>query len=165
MNRRLFVGVLFFVSFFLLVAFSSGTVQWLIQLFTLGVLTGLSVIVVMSLMQNKTPMITRYALLMGAEDSPEERSYTRKVTWVWALFFIALLILKSEALLSDQLATSLGFVELVFYAGSGVLFVGEFYIRQWFLPAHRGSSLWSFLHQLSQVSPKEVWEFDAKGEP
>lgn len=162
MVRRILVSLLFFTGFFLLLFFSTGVLQWLIQLFTLGVLSGLSVVVLMSLMKNRTPMITRYALLMGADDTPEERAYTRKVTWGWALFFVVLLGLKWGAILGGSQTEGVGLVELFFYIGSVILFVGEFYIRQLCLPAHRGSSLWSFLFQLSQVSPKQVWQFDQR---
>ena len=162
MGRRIIVSLLFIVGFFLLLFFSSGILHWLLQLFTLGVLSGLSVVVLMSLMKNRTPIITRYALLMGADDTPEERSYTRKVTWGWALFFVVLLGLKWVAILGETQTEGFGLVELFFYVGSVILFVGEFYIRQLCLPAHRGSSLWSFLLQLTQISPKQVWQFDHK---
>lgn len=162
MGRRIFVSLLFIVGFFLLLFFSSGIMRWLLQLFTLAVLSGLSVIVLMSLMKNRTPMITRYALLMGADDTPEERSYTRKVTWGWALFFVTLLGLKWVTILGETQTEGFGLVELFFYGGSVILFVSEFYIRQLCLPAHRGSSLWSFLFQLTQISPKQVWQFDRK---
>ena len=160
--RRILVSLLFAVGFCLLLFFSRGVLQWLVQLFTLGILSGLSVVALMSLMKNRTPIITRYALLMGADDTPEERSYTRKVTWGWALFFVILLGLKWIAILGGTQTEGVGLVELFFYIGSVILFVGEFYIRQLCLPAHRGSSLWLFLTQLSQISPKQVWQFDHK---
>jgi len=107
-------------------------------------------------------MITRYALLMGADDTPEERSYTRKVTWSWALLFVVLLGLKWIAILDGTQTDEIGRVELFFYIGTIILFVGEFYIRQICLPAHRGSSFWLFLTQICQISSKQVWQFDHK---
>lgn len=157
---KILSSLVFLMVLVLLFQLSEGGFQWAIQLFIVLVLFVFMIFFLSSLRANKTPIITRYALLMGAEESVEELSYTRKVTWVWVLFLMALLILKSQTFLGSQSITGLGFVELTFYIGSGVLFVGEFYIRSWFLPAHRGGSLWSFLKQLSQISFKEVWLFD-----
>ncbi len=162
MIRMLVSGAL--VLFFLaLLLFSSGVLQLLLQLFTFVVLTLLMVVILLSLTGKSTPIITRYALLMGAEDSAEERSYTRKVTWFWFGFLVLLFGLKLSAF-TGGLTNTTGGVELMFYLGSGVLFVGEFYLRPLFLPAHKGSSFWRFILQLGQVSPKEIWQFDSKKE-
>lgn len=160
---RLFVSGTLVLFFLALLLFSSGILQLLLQLFTFAVLTLLMFVMLGSLTGKSTPMITRYALLMGAEDSTEERAYTRKVTWFWFGFFVLLLGLKLSVL-SGGLANTAGGVELLFYLGSAVLFVGEFYLRPLFLPAHKGSSFWQFILQLGQVSPKEIWQFDSKKE-
>lgn len=163
MIYRLLSSICLIVGFLLLLVFSTGTLQFLMQLFTLILLTCLLLVFLMSLRSNQTPLITRYALLMDAEDSMAERRYTRQVTWLWVVFFFALWILKIGGL-TDVSHTS-RLVEGLFYSGSIVLFVGEFYVRQLFLPAHKGSSLWRFLYQLSQVSVKDVWQFDAQKAP
>ncbi len=159
MIYRILSSIGLIVGFFLLLVFSTGTLQFLMQLFTLVLLTCLLLVFLMSLRSNKTPLITRYALLMDADDSMAERAYTRKVTWLWVVFFFVLWFLKVDGL--TDVNHSLGLVEGLFYSGSVVLFVGEFYARQLFLPAHKRSSLWRFLYQLSQVSVKDVWLFDA----
>ncbi len=152
------IGVL--VGSFFLLFFSTGTLQILTHLFTLLLLTSLLLVFLMSLRVGKTPIITRYSLLMNAEGSVSERKYTRIVTWFWAMFFFVLWLFKVGGLWRfDQ---TVGLVEGLFYIGSAALFVGEFYVRQLFLPAHRGSVLWRFLYQLSQVSVKEIWQFDHK---
>lgn len=148
------------VGFLLLLSFSTGMLQFLMQLLSFVLLSGLLLVFLMSLRTHKTPIITRYALLMDGDDVMAERRYTRHVTWLWVVFFLALWLLKVGGM--TDVNPSLGLVEGLFYSGSVVLFVGEFYARQLFLPAHKGSSLWRFLSQLSQVSVKDVWRFDAK---
>ncbi len=159
MIYRILSSIVLIVGFFLLLFFSQGTLQFLMELFTLILLTCLLLIFLVSLRANQTPMITRYALLMDADDSIDERRYTRQVTWLWVIFFFVLWFLKVDGL--TDINHSLGLAEGLFYSGSIVLFVGEFYVRQLFFPAHKGTSLWCFLYQLSQVSVKDVWLFDA----
>lgn len=160
MIYRILSSIGLIVGFFLLLVFSTGTLQLLMQLFTLLLLSCLLLVFLMSLRSNQTPLITRYALLMDADDSIAERRYTRKVTWFWVVFFFALWILKIGGL--TDVNYSSGLVEGLFYSGSVILFVGEFYARQLFLPAHKGTSLWRFLYQLSRVSVKDVWQFNTK---
>ncbi|WP_019556924.1 COG4648 family protein [Thiomicrorhabdus arctica] len=160
MIYRILSSIGLIVGFFLLLVFSVGTLQFLMQLFALVLLSGMLLVFLMSLRSSQTPLITRYALLMGAENSMAERRYTRQVTWLWVVFFFILCVLKVDGLMDVNHTT--GWVEGVFYSGSVVLFVGEFYVRQLFLPAHKGSSLRQFFYQLSQVSVKDVWQFDTQ---
>lgn len=155
--RVLLVGLIVY-----LIAFSSGALRTFFEFFTLVLLTTLFLFFLFSLRAESTPIITRYALLMDAEDSKQERRYTRVVTWVWVMFFLILLFVKTGVSERGPLFGDFAHTDLIFYIGSVGLFVGEFYIRQWFLPAHRGSSLFRFLSKLSQISLKRVWQFDTK---
>ncbi|VAW49713.1 hypothetical protein MNBD_GAMMA03-383 [hydrothermal vent metagenome] len=135
-----------------------------IQLILQGVVFGLLFLLVLgfswSLMKNNTPIITRYALLMGSEDTIDERRYTRKVTVVWVLFFMVLLLYKVFIFLEMTDIGQNGLLEIYFYLGTGVLFMVEFYVRPFFLPSHKGNSFISFLIGLSQISLKNIWQFD-----
>lgn len=155
-----FIGLGVLAAILCLLFFSTGGLLWGVNAVIFLLLTGVLLTFLMSLRAGKTPVITRYALLMNAEDTVAERKYTRIVTWVWVMFFSVLWGLKLNGLW--DLNQTLGVVEGAFYMGSALLFVAEFYIRPLFLPAHKGAVLWRFLLQLSQVSVKEIWQFDAK---
>ena len=64
------------------------TVKLLVTTGTFILLTLLLLLFGLSLLKGKTPIITRYALLMNAEDTVKERNYTRIVTWFWFGFLI-----------------------------------------------------------------------------
>jgi len=148
-------------SIILALFYWGGTkIQFLIEFFTFVLLTLLIVLFAWSLRQNKTPIITRYALLMGAEDTLYELKYTKIVTWVWLAFLSSLYLLKLNSLFFHLTFLSLNDIEIFFYLGSVILFIGEFYIRQIFLPHHKGSSLLSFLFQLSKIPLKHILQFD-----
>ncbi len=140
--------------------FSTGILQLILQLFSLSLLALFMLFFTVSLFGERTPIITRYALLMGAEDCNAERIYTRKVTWIWAVFLMLLIGSKLSYLWGYSELFASGRIELLFYLGSLLLFITEFYVRQWYLPQHRGSSLIKFFSLLTQVSFKEIWLFD-----
>lgn len=135
-------------------------VKYIIESFTFILLTLLLTFFAWSLLKDKTPIITRYALLMDAEDTLAERRYTRIVTWVWLGFLLSLWLLKLNSLFFHFAVVSLNYIAVLFYLGSVVLFISEFYIRQVFLPYHRGSSLFTFLYRLSKIPLKQIWQFD-----
>jgi len=135
-------------------------IKFLIESFTFILLALLLTLFGWSLLKDKTPIITRYALLMDAEDTFAERRYTRIVTWVWLGFLLSLWLLKLNSLFFHLAFLSLNYIAVLFYLGSVVLFTGEFYIRQIFLPHHRGSSLLTFLYLLSKIPLKQIWQFD-----
>ncbi|VAW49502.1 hypothetical protein MNBD_GAMMA03-1916 [hydrothermal vent metagenome] len=157
---RLFLScflVLFYLYFLL---FGYDIIQLILQSVVFGLLMLLIIGFVWSLIGNNTPVITRYALLMGAEDSSAERRYTRKVTLVWVFFLMSLLFYKVCFFLGVIEIGGRGFLEIGFYLGSAALFVGEFYLRPFFLPSHKGSAFVPFLIGLGQVSFKALWQFD-----
>jgi len=138
----------------------SETVKLVVTTGTFILLTLLLLLFGLSLLKGKTPIITRYALLINAEDTVKERNYTRIVTWFWFGFLISLWLLKINVLLLHVALVSVPYLEVYFYLGSLVLFIGEFYVRQLFLPKHRGSSLSRFLLELAQIPLKKIWLFD-----
>lgn len=157
---KVFFSLLMSLLYVYFLMFGNDIIQQVLQTVLFGLLVLLVVGFSWSLINNNTPIITRYALLMGAEDSIEERRYTRTVTIVWLVFLIGLLLYKSCFFLGITDVGGKGFLEVGFYLGTVVLFVGEFYVRPFFLPFHKGSSFIRFLIGLSQVPFKQIWQFD-----
>ena len=160
MAHKFIWGLSITAGLFALFYWGGAEVKTLIESFTFILLTLLLTLFAWSLLKDKTPIITRYALLMDAEDTFAERQYTRIVTWVWLSFLLSLWLLKLTSLFFHFTFLSLSYIAVLFYLGSVVLFIGEFYIRQIFLPHHRGSSLLTFLYRLSKIPLKQIWLFD-----
>ncbi len=118
-----------------------------------------------SLLPNKTPLISRYALLIDGKESLAEQRHTRLTTLVWALFLTGLwswkLNLISQIIESSNPLMPVNFsVEVGFYLGSFALFVGEFYIRKLYLPNHQDQQLIPFLKDISRISLPDIWNFE-----
>ncbi|BCN93103.1 hypothetical protein THMIRHAM_08880 [Thiomicrorhabdus immobilis] len=160
MAHKFILGLGIAAMLFALFYWGGAEIKLLIESFTFILLTLLLTLFGWSLLKDKTPIITRYALLIGAEDTFAERRYTRIVTWVWLVFLLSLWLLKLNSLFFHLTFISLSYIAVLFYLGSVILFIGEFYIRQIFLPHHRGSSLLVFLYRLSTIPLKQIWQFD-----
>ena len=160
MPVRIIISLILLGFFLLGLFYTTGLLHLVLQWFSLSLLTLFMFFFASSLFRDRTPIITRYALLMGAKDCYEERAYTRKVTWIWTVFLLLLTAFKLTYLCGCAELFAFGRVELVFYLGSLLLFITEFYVRQRVLPHHRGSLLMQFLSQLSRISFRDIWLFD-----
>ncbi len=89
----------------------------------------LLVVFARTLLPGNEPLITQLSRLERGENPPELVSYTRRLTWVWTTFFIALVI---ESVLLPAYASievwSL-FTNILNYLFIVVLFVGEYFYR------------------------------------
>lgn len=123
-------------------------------LFAIPVLinTGFAIFFGQSLLPGKTPVITLYAILLRSEIDPRVIAYTRHVTQLWTMFFIAL---ATESLILAVFASieiwSL-FANFLNYVFIAVLFAGEYYYRIHHLNDLEHMSFPRFLHRLSKVN-------------
>lgn len=73
-------------------------------------------------------MIERFARLQQADLPAHAIGYTRKVTWVWCVFFVVNgVIAATTVFASDQLWAL--YNGLISYLAMGVLFAGEYWVR------------------------------------
>lgn len=95
-----------------------------------------------------TPIITRFARLIGDDLDPETRRYTRMVTIAWAICFAGLAIESAMLAAWAPLQTwSLitGFVNYIFV---GMLFPLEYALRRYCLPHQKRTGFCSFIRSL-----------------
>lgn len=99
-----------------------------------------------TLREGHEPIISRFARLVFQEEDPEQLRYTRRVTQLWSLFFLAMLL---ETMLLSVFAPlelwSL-FANILNYLFIALLFVLEFAYRRWRFPQR--TPLKQFIQQL-----------------
>lgn len=110
-----------------------------------------------SLKPARTPMISRYAILLEPNLTTEEFEYTRKVTWLWVGLLTVLLLLR--------LLTSISALELPLLTGVGFIlmaavFIGEFYWRRQRFQQREHGGFIEFLYEVSALPLKSIWLFD-----
>lgn len=130
--------------------------QFILYLMPLLINAGLALYFGQSLLPDKTPIITQYAIYFRGELDPKAVIYTRRVTRVWVLFFIFLAV---ESLLLALFASieiwSL-FVNILNYLFIALLFAAEYYIRIHYLDDRGHLSFPRFLYKLTQIKISEL---------
>jgi len=127
-------------------------------LYTLPVFiqASLALVFLRSLRPGSTPLITRYALLMDARDTPEVRRYTRAVTIAWALLCSALAVTSTGlALFAPAWAWSL-FANGLSYLLLAALFALEFPVRRRVLGEQTRPGFLRYLLHLTRVDHRQV---------
>ena len=124
------------------------------QLYAIPVLinVGLAVIFGLSLLPNKTPIITKYAILLRDEVEQRVVIYTRQVTQLWTIFFVLLAIESLLLAIFAPLETWSLFANLLNYVFTALVFIGEYYFRINHLNDLEHMSFPRFIHSLSKVS-------------
>jgi uncharacterized membrane protein len=106
-----------------------------------------------SLLPGREPLITRIAESISGPLSPEQRAYTRGVTWVWTVAVSGILLVTVALLLfwSPQ-AWSL-FANFISYLVLGALFAGEYAVRRLRFPEKTPLNFRDFLRSVSSYRP------------
>jgi uncharacterized membrane protein len=106
-----------------------------------------------SLLPGREPLITRIAESISGPLSPEQRRYTRGVTWVWALTILGILLVTVALLLfATPQAWSL-FANFISYLVLGTLFAGEYAVRRIRFPERTPLNFRDFLRSVSSYRP------------
>jgi len=83
-----------------------------------------------TLLRGRVPLISRFALMEQATLSPEVAAYTRLLTWLWTLLFVAAAAISLVLALSGHRDAWSLFTNLINYLLVGALFLGEFVYRR-----------------------------------
>lgn len=84
----------------------------------------------LSLRQGREPVISRIARLERGELPAELGSYTRRLTWIWTVFFALMTLLSVLLAVAAPLVVWSWFANLINYLLVGILFFGEFVYRR-----------------------------------
>jgi uncharacterized membrane protein len=112
-----------------------------------------------SLRAEGTPVVTRLAAVIRAEQlSTEIRSYTRKATIAWSVFFLAMLMASLMLGLWAPLEIWSWFSNFLAYVLIAVMFIVEYLVRRHSLQDHVDYSFLQFLRNLRRVDYRHVFK-------
>ncbi len=139
------------VLLFVVLSFTPLRQEQLLYLMPPAILLPLWLVFARTLLPGRTPLVTRIAELMHDSLSPRLRSYTRAVTWVWAVFLGALLFeVVWLALYAEAEVWSLytNFINYLLVAG---FFLLEFGLRRFVLEPTERLGFIPFFRALARI--------------
>ncbi|MDP3821738.1 MAG: hypothetical protein Q8R33_09700 [Burkholderiales bacterium] len=109
--------------------------HWVFVLEHAGVYSLLCLAFGKSLQMGRTPMVTGFARLVHPTMSPALIAYTRRVTWAWTLYFGTISALSLLLFWLAPVAVWSAFANLLGFPLLALMFIGEYAVRWFVLPA------------------------------
>jgi uncharacterized membrane protein len=122
------------------VFWASPPVAWLLFVPPIVINVMLAWLFGRTLVHGRVPLIERFAQIEQGALSAELAIYTRMLTWVWTLLFIAAALLSSALAMSGHRDAWSLFTNFINYLLVGALFLGEFAYRRRRFPNYRHHS-------------------------
>lgn len=107
-----------------------------------------------TLRRGSEPLITAIGEAARGPLSPAMRRYTRRLTQLWCLVFIAMILSSSLLPLLEQPEVWSWFTNIINYLVVGVLFVGEFILRKKIFPTHDHPGFIEYLRIIASAKPR-----------
>lgn len=131
-------------------------VEYLVYFPPILILLGFFMLFFLSLRQGETPLITRYARLLG--DKLEERHlrYNRSLTLVWAIFLLSMAAISIIlAVFFSRDAWSL-FTHVISYGLIAALFIIEFSYRKYHFAGEIEGGFFQFISKIIKIRPTSL---------
>lgn len=112
------------------VSWAEPPVEWLLFVPPIAINLALAWVFGRTLMHGRVPLISRFAMLEQGTLSDELASYTRVLTWLWTLLFVAAAATSLALSLSGHRDAWSLFTNFLNYLLVAALFLGEFVYRR-----------------------------------
>jgi len=153
---RLIAGLAVSATVILLAAGIDDCERFLLYLIPILINSVLAGIFGRTLLAGKTPLITRFSILLRGKVEPGVPAYTRRVTQLWTLFFVLLALESLLLALFASIETWSLFTNILNYLFAVLLFTGEYFFRIHYLHDLEHPGFRQFVRRLSRVDPRAV---------
>lgn len=104
-----------------------------------------------TLSAGREPLITAIGEAARGPLSPAMRHYTRRLTQLWCLVFITMIVWSAILPWLEQPELWSWFTNVINYGVVGVLFVGEFMLRKKLFPTHNHPNFFEYLRIIARA--------------
>ena len=156
-NKHWFSGAFLFLLIGL-VAYSirQNIAEYLVYLPPILILLSLFLLFSQSLLGQRTPLITRYAILLGDKLENKHLHYNRSLTIIWSVFFLIMAITSILlALFFSQDTWSL-FTHIISYILVASLFIVEFTYRKYHFSGEIKDGFFQFIGKIIKIRPSTL---------
>lgn len=105
-----------------------------------------------TLISGREPLITAIGEAARGPLSQSMRTYTRRLTQLWCLVFVTMILWSAILPWLEQPELWSWFTNIINYGVVGVLFVGEFMLRKKLFPTHNHPGFFEYLHIIARAN-------------
>ena len=157
LSKRLFTGVsLFFLIALILYLVQLNQVAFLVYLPPILIILSLFVLFAQSLREGETPLITRYAMLLGDKLEDRHLRYNRSLTLIWAIFLLSMAVISIILALFFSKETWSLFTHVISYGLIAALFVIEFNYRKHYFAGEIEGGFFQFISKIIKIRPASL---------
>lgn len=156
-NKHWFSGLILLLSIGIIVYFMQQTiVQYLVYLPPILILFSLFVLFSQSLFTGQTPMITRYAIMLGDKLEDKHLRYNRALTIIWSVFFLLMTTTSIFLALFFSMDSWSLFTHVISYVLITALFVIEFMFRKYHFAGEIEGGFFHFISKIIKIRPANL---------
>ncbi len=145
----LFVGL---IAYFM----QQSYVQYLLYFPPILILSGLFILFSQSLLSGQTPLITRYAHILGDNLKEQHLRYNRSLTVAWSVFFLLMALTSILLAIFSTIDTWSLFTHVISYLLIGSFFVIEFIYRKRHFAGEIEDSFFQFIRKIIKIRPHNL---------
>ncbi|MDH5599848.1 MAG: hypothetical protein OEY78_00960 [Gammaproteobacteria bacterium] len=157
MGKRLLAGtaLLFFIG---LVGYfiNQPEIEYLVYLPPTLIFLGLFLLFSQSLRDGETPLITRYAMLLGDKLEQRHLRYNRYLTIVWSIFLLSMAVTSIILALFFSIETWSLFTHVISYSLIAALFIIEFSYRKYHFAGEIEGGFFQFISKIIKIRPANL---------
>lgn len=156
-NQHWYTGLILF----LLIAIISyyirqGDVQQLVYFPPILILFSLFMLFSQSLRSGQTPLITRYAIMLGDKLEEKHLRYNRSLTLVWSIFLLSMTTTSIILALFFSIDTWSLFTHVISYVLIAGLFIVEFMYRKYHFAGEIEGGFFQFISKIIKIRPANL---------
>lgn len=130
--------------------------QYLLFLPPILMLLSLFILFAQSLLAGQTPLITRYASMLGDNLDERHLRYNRYLTSIWSTFFLLMTITSIFLAIFTSLEAWSFFTYVVSYILLGAFFVIEFMFRKHYFTGEIEDGFFQFIRKIIKIKPHNL---------
>lgn len=150
-------GVLLLFCFVLTIYLvTQSYIQYLLYLPPILILFSLFILFSQSLSVGKTPIITRYAALIGDKQEDKHLHYYRLLTTAWSVFFLFMTLTSVLLAIYTNSDTWSFFTHIISYLLIGTFFIIEFVYRKRHFAGEIEGGFFQFVRKIIKIRPNSL---------
>jgi len=134
----------------------SVVVQYLVYFPPILILLSLFILFSQSLFGDQTPLITRYAIMLGDKLEEKHLRYNRSLTLIWSIFLFVMAITSIILALFFSMDTWSLFTHIISYVLIASLFIIEFMYRKYHFAGEIEGGFFQFISKIIKIRPTSL---------